>query len=177
MRQHKWTSAYIIGTEEQKKEFRQHGIQLDEQNAQVVIASLDEQLNYQQLDTACQLLHRGAIFIATNADAHYIAEDGVHPDTGAIVQFLRTATGKEPLFTGKPSSIMIDMVLETIGIPTQQIAIIGDQMDIDMKIAEEYGMVSVLVLSGQTKREDLMNYAYQPDYVVDSVESLIPLFS
>ncbi len=170
------TSAYIVGTENQKQEFEEHGIAVTDTNAQAVIASLDYDLSYETLATASRLIRQGAVYLATNDDPNLVSHDGLRPDAGATVAFLNETTEQEPIITGKPYSQIMELALEQIGAPAASMAIIGDQLGIDMKLAEEYGMVSVLVLSGQTERDHLTDAAYQPDYIVESVENLIPLF-
>jgi ribonucleotide monophosphatase NagD (HAD superfamily) len=71
---------------------------------------------------------------------------------------------------------MMEFAVAHTGIPANRMAIIGDQLASDMQMAQEFGMVSVLVLSGQTTRDDLVNATYQPDYVVESISHLTPLF-
>jgi ribonucleotide monophosphatase NagD (HAD superfamily) len=71
---------------------------------------------------------------------------------------------------------MMEYAIAQSGTPAKHMAIIGDQMTSDMQMAQEFGMVSVLVLSGQTTRDDLVNSPYQPDYVVESISHLTPLF-
>ncbi|MFH1426869.1 MAG: HAD-IIA family hydrolase [Candidatus Kerfeldbacteria bacterium] len=170
-------SAYVIGEEEQKKEFEQHGIIVSDQKASAVVVSFDYDLNYEKLAIADYLIRNGATYIATNIDTHFIAEDGIGPDTGGTIGFLKATTGKDPVITGKPGQIMMKYVMEKTGIKSTQMAMVGDALDVDMKMAHEFGMVSVMVLSGKTKRDDLACSAYQPDYVVESVENLTPLFS
>ncbi len=49
---------------------------------------------------------------------------------------------------------------------------IGDTMETDIQGGVQMGYKTILVLSGGSKREDLANFAYQPDLVIDSVADL-----
>ena len=49
---------------------------------------------------------------------------------------------------------------------------IGDTMDTDILGGVQLGFHTVLVLSGGTRREDLSQYAFQPELVVDSIANL-----
>ena len=59
------------------------------------------------------------------------------------------------------------------GLRTDEIIMVGDTMETDILGAVQMGYRSVLVLSGGTRRQDLKNFAYQPDLVVDHV-GMIP---
>lgn len=177
LKKHDLTTVYVIGTNEQRSEYERHGISVTHEKAQAVLVSLDYELSYADLTVADVLLRRGASFIATNTDTHTVTPEGLLPDVGGTIGFLTATTGLTPVVTGKPSQLMLDHIRDLVDLPTNQMAIIGDNLDIDMKMAYDNGMVSVLVLSGKTTREDLISSEYQPDYIVESVENLIPLFS
>ena len=49
---------------------------------------------------------------------------------------------------------------------------IGDTMETDILGGVQMGYRTVLVLSGGTRREDLKEFAFQPDLVVDSIADL-----
>lgn len=170
-------SVFLIGTEAQRGELEEHGIQVSDEKASTVLVSLDTSLDYQKLAIADYLIRNGANYLATNADTHFVAEDGLGPDAGGTVGFLRATTGREPLITGKPSQVMFDLVLERTGATPHDLAIIGDQLEADMQMARDFGLLSVLVLSGKTKRDDLDKADFTPDYVVESVANLTPLFA
>jgi NagD protein len=179
MRSQNIRSIFVIGTPSQKEEFTTGGFTVvgpHDQQADAVVVSLDEQMNYTMLAHAAMLLRNGAAFIATNADDWWISDKGLLPDTGATIAYLQHLCGTAPLVTGKPSSVMMEYAIAQSGTPAKHMAIIGDQMTSDMQMAQEFGMVSVLVLSGQTTRDDLVNSPYQPDYVVESISHLTPLF-
>lgn len=46
---------------------------------------------------------------------------------------------------------------------------IGDTMETDILGGIQLGLHTVLVLTGGTRREDLVRYAYQPELVVESL--------
>jgi len=52
---------------------------------------------------------------------------------------------------------------------------IGDTMTTDIVAGMEAGLTTVLVLTGTTRREDLVRYPYRPSVVLDSVADLVPL--
>eukprot|EP00041_Stephanoeca_diplocostata_P033034 m.1080136 g.1080136 ORF g.1080136 m.1080136 type:complete len:135 (+) comp24255_c0_seq17:102-506(+) len=70
-----------------------------------VVVGLDFQLNYVKLSHACMYIRSGVPFIITNRDAAspLLADGGIVPGNGAIIECLVKATGIEPINCGKPS--------------------------------------------------------------------------
>lgn len=170
-------SVRVMGTATQAQEWTEAGFDTTTEKPDAMVLGLDTQMNYYTLTQAMRAIHRGAFCIALSDTTFHMVDDGVAPGVGPVVQYLREVTGKYPdAICGKPHRTMMDYVSQRVGVPAAHIAIVGDQLTADMKMAEEYGMVSALVLSGQTSREDLREHPYQPDYVVESIESLITLF-
>ncbi len=90
------------------------------------------------------------------------------------VEMIRTATGgKIPKVIGKPNREMIDSALAKLGARTDETAIVGDRVYTDMEMGYRAGLTTVLVLSGETKKENLIHLIRQPDYVVESVGDLM----
>ena len=59
-----------------------------------------------------------------------------------------------------------------MGVPVNQLAMVGDQLDTDMTMAKELGLMGILVLSGETKEAQLANSELQPDLVVSGIGEL-----
>src|SRR5258708_30625645 len=54
-----------------------------------------------------------------------------------------------------------------------QVVMIGDTMETDIRGAFEAGLLSFLVLSGSTELGDVGDYVYQPTQVLQSVAELV----
>ncbi|HOT51308.1 MAG TPA: HAD-IA family hydrolase, partial [Candidatus Hydrogenedentes bacterium] len=80
--------------------------------------------------------------------------------------------GREPKYIGKPNPEMIRMGLQKLDVGPEETAMVGDRLYTDMQMAYNAGTVSILVLSGETTREDLARAERRPDYVFDSVREL-----
>jgi len=86
---------------------------------------------------------------------------------------LTKATGKEPYSIGKPNPIMIRSGLNQIGAHSGSTAMIGDRMDTDIVAGIEAGLTTCLVLTGSAERDEITEFAYRPDEVVESISELI----
>jgi NagD protein len=86
---------------------------------------------------------------------------------------LTKATGKHPVFIGKPNRYMVDLLREKHGLSKHQVAIIGDRLYTDVACGKNAGITSILVLSGETKVNDLKAATEKPDYVFPSLKEII----
>ena len=61
------------------------------------------------------------------------------------------------------------MAREECGLTTDETVMIGDTMDTDIVGGLQMGYKTVLVLTGTTSRQDLAEYAFQPDVIIESI--------
>lgn len=83
---------------------------------------------------------------------------------------------------GKPNPMIAELIRkECISqenkIQNNEVLFVGDTIYTDIKLAEESGFKSALVLSGNTKQEAIKNYVTEADMVFDSVLELERAFS
>jgi len=171
--QHPGAKVYLVGTQAFRRELISYGINLCEDEADVVVVGFDTELVYEKLDKACHFLRRGATFIAANPDwVCPMPNDEVLPDCGSICALLTASSGVKPTYIGKPNRNMIDVISKMTGIPNNKICAVGDRLYTDIAVAQNAGSVSVLVLSGETDM-DMVNAAERkPDYIMGSVDDL-----
>ena len=165
--------VYLVGTAAFRRELLSYGVELVEDDADVVVAGFDTELVYAKLDKAVHFLRRGAVFIAANPDwVCPMPNDEVLPDCGSICALLTASSGREPTYIGKPNRNMVDVISQMTGIPNEKICCVGDRLYTDIAVAQNAGAVSVLVLSGETSSEMVQAAERQPDYILDDVHCL-----
>jgi len=167
-----YRKVYVLGTPCFENELRRTGLTLDDSNPEAVVISFDKTLTYEKLERACLLLAKGLPYIATNPDRVCPTEYGYIPDCGAIAALIESATGRTPRFIGKPSPDFAKMALLKLNAQAGHTAMVGDRLYTDMEMARQAGLASILVLSGETGKNDLEKAAYQPDFIFDSVAEL-----
>ncbi len=141
--------------------------------AEVVVMGKDPHFNQDRLNLVCQAIWRGATFIATNYDGKMPVADGFIPGTGAMVKAVAYATGVEPLVTGKPSKWAGRLMLDRLSIPGPELVMVGDQLNTDIKMGNEAGMTTVLVLTGATKPDVISGAASPPDVVLSDLTTFL----
>jgi ribonucleotide monophosphatase NagD (HAD superfamily) len=88
---------------------------------------------------------------------------------------LAKATGARPVVVGKPSRAALRTVAERLRLPTQALAVIGDDLTMDVALGRLGGARTVLVRSGISGRVELdgIPAARRPDAIVDGVAQLL----
>jgi HAD superfamily hydrolase (TIGR01457 family) len=167
-----YRKVYVVGTPSFEQELRAAGITLTEEAPEAVVLAFDTTLTYAKLERACLLLRTGLPYIATNPDKVCPTDYGPIPDCGSTAALLFEATGRRPKYVGKPNPEMIRTGLGKLDAPPETSAMVGDRLYTDMQMAYNAGITSVLVLSGETRSQDLDNLNRMPDYVFESVREL-----
>lgn len=158
-------TVYLVGTPDLEENFRENGIRLTKDMPDVVVIGFDLTLTYEKLERACTYIRNGAVFLATHLDINCPTKDGFIPDCGAMCAAISLSTGKEPRYVGKPFKETVDMVLEITGANREEVSFVGDRLYTDVKTGVANGAHGILVLSGETKIEDLENSDTVPDAV------------
>jgi len=166
---------FVLGTPSLERELQEAGFTLAADGAvDAVVLGFDRTLTYAKLERACHLLRAGVPFIATHPDLVCPSEAGPVPDAGSMIALLRAATGRRPKVIGKPNRTMVAMALRKLGggVRARDVAIVGDRLYTDMRMGRRAGLTTILVLSGETTREDLERTRDRPDYVFESIREL-----
>ena len=167
---------YVCGTESLKQELRNSGFTVTEVLDEVdcIVMGNDTELTFKKLDDVSRLLStREVRYIATNPDYVCPTEYGSVPDCGSVCDMIYNATGKRPLFIGKPEPAMPKIAMKMTGFEPNETAVIGDRIYTDIKSGINAGCVTVLVLSGETTLEILQESADKPDYCLESGADLL----
>jgi 4-nitrophenyl phosphatase len=171
--QHPGAKLFLVGTPSLEEEFRQYGFQLVQQEPQFLVLGFDTSLTYQKLWALCDFVRAGVPYIATHPDFNCPTEKGFMPDVGAMIAFVEAATGRQPdLVVGKPNRLIVDTAAVKMNLHINQLAMIGDRLYTDIALGQTSGIVTILVLSGETKLEDLKDSPFQPDYTFKNLDEV-----
>ena len=169
----KGKTVYVIGTESYMEDVREYGIPIDDEDPDIVLLTFDRELTYEKINKGYAFIKRGAEFIATHPDDLCPTEDDYDVDIGAFIAMYARVLPQEPLIIGKPNRLLLDMAASEMGIPSDSIAMVGDRLYTDMRMAADNGLPSILVLTGETSADDLKGTDIQPTYVLDSVADIM----
>jgi len=166
------TGAHLLVREDGLREFA--GIDHVETGAEfVVVGDLGEGWNFRRLNQAFRLVMEGADIIALGMTRSWVASDGLRLDAGPFVRALEFATGKKALVLGKPAPAFFHLAMDDLGLSPGQMAMVGDDIEVDVGGAQRAGMRGILVRTGKFQPSDL-DGAVTPDLVIDSIADLMP---
>ncbi len=173
----KWYAGkkvYLVGTEALREEFAKAGIPLDDEAPDLCVLAYDVELTFAKIKRLNAFLRAGKPFLATHPDDVCPTKDVPMPDVGSFLALFERSSGRRPdLIIGKPFTPMGEELAALTGVPQERMCMIGDRMHTDIRFAANNGMKSVLVLSGETTRENMKNYPDQPDLVLESINEIL----
>jgi len=167
-------SAFVIGEAGLTNALYDAGFSMNDTNPDYVVVGETRSYSFEKLEQAARLVMKGAKLIGTNSDLTGPSEKGIVPATGALISPLELSTRAKAYFVGKPNPLMMRHALKKLGCRREDTAIIGDRMDTDIIAGIESEIETALVLSGVTRHEDLIHFAYRPHYVLAGVGDLVP---
>ena len=167
--------VFVIGEPPLIGELRASGFEVrDDHRVRWVVIAFDRTFDYAKLNTALQAVRQGARLIATNPDRTCPTEDGEIPDCAGMIAAVEAVTGHTvEAIVGKPSRIILDVALATLGVPAADYVIVGDRIETDIAMGKRLGLATVLVLSGVTRADDPRIREVAPDLVLGSVADLL----
>ncbi len=169
--------AFVLGNEYLIEEFTQMGvIRWIKENPEIVVIGYDTTLDYKKMTRVCDLVRAGLPYIATHPDFNCPTETGFAPDIGAIMAFIEASAFRRPeLIVGKPNTGIVEAALRRTGLKTGEMAMVGDRLYTDIETGLRSGMLSILVMSGETTEEMLAKSETVPDLKFGRLADMIPL--
>ncbi|MCM4172242.1 HAD-IIA family hydrolase [Arenibacter sp. TNZ] len=171
----KYKKGYTVGTKSFLYELEQcFNIIQDEINPEFVLITFDNELTYEKLKIACQHINNGVPYYITHIDLACPSEKGPIPDCGSISLLVESTTNKKPCTDfGKPSNEMVDHIQSLIlNIPKSEVLMGGDRLYTDIALGNKLGVQTLLVLTGESKLEDIGSHKYSKFNVNHCSETL-----
>lgn len=170
---YKGKKVYLMGTEKLRQSFLDAGICLvDHKQPDVAVAAFDMELTYDKLTQICNYVRNGAVFLATHLDINCPTATGFIPDCGAFCAAIARSTGMAPKYLGKPFEETLHMILNRTGFSRSEVAFVGDRLYTDVATGVKNGAAGILVLSGETKYEDIASSEVKPDAVFQNLAEI-----
>lgn len=147
-------------------------MEIDEINPEyVVVGDMGPGFTFTRLNRAFRALMEGAELVALHKKRHWRTSDGLFLDAGPFVIALEYAANVNATVVGKPSTEYLQMALDDLDLPAARVAMIGDDVEIDVKGAQTMGIQGWLVKTGRFRRSDLGRGIW-PDRTLESIADL-----
>ncbi len=180
LKQHhpEWKRLFILGTPSMIGHFESNGFVAtadspdDEPDALVV--GFDMSLTYSRLCRAAWWAKQDKPYFATNPDWVCPTDQReVLIDCASIYTCIEAATGRKPdQVLGKPRPEMLNGILQSKKLRPEEVAMVGDRIYTDMKMAHQAKAFGILVLSGEATLRDAERADPELDLILPSIEEL-----
>ncbi len=158
----------LLLAEDVKKDFhkfRQSNTEVD----YIVIGDIGNAWSYNLLNEVFSSLMKGAKLIAIHRNRFWQTEQGLQMDIGGFVQALEYATGTEAMIIGKPSAEFFQIALDDMRLIAKDVAIVGDDIDVDIGGGQQIGLNGILVKTGKYRQAYTEASTIKAEQVIDSI--------
>ena len=141
-----------------------------------VFVAQPRDVDFEELERAARAVIAGARLLTGSYVPAYAGADGPIFSRGAMLTAaLAKATGARPVVVGKPSRAAVRELQTRLGVPSEETAVVGDDLLLDVRLGQLGGSVTVLVRSGISGDLDLSRVpdTRRPNVTVDTVADLL----
>lgn len=165
---------YVLGNPMLRAELAAMGVPHEELAPDYVLLGYDTTLDYARLTRVCDLVRAGLPYIATHPDYNCPTETGFAPDIGAIIAFIQASASRQPdVIIGKPHRSIVDEALRITGLAAGELAMVGDRLYTDIATGVQFGMTSILVLTGEATLADVQTSPIKPDLIFPCLSAMV----
>ncbi len=164
--------CFMLGESGLEEALKEWNFDIVQENANFVVVGLDRNATYKKYSDALHNILAGAKFIATNPD-RLLANNGTFDiGNGAIIDMLEYASGIEAIKIGKPYQIILDILLEEKKLKKEDIILLGDNLETDIKLGYNADVETIMVCSGVHTEKDIDRLKVYPSKVVKNLKEL-----
>ena len=167
--------GYLLGTPQLREELLCMGLEFVEDDPDYVLVAFDTTLDYAKMTKVCDFVREGRPYVATHPDYNCPTETGYIPDMGAIMAFIKASAGRDAdIIIGKPYAGIVEEALYRTGYTKEEMAMCGDRLYTDVATGVNFGMLGILVLSGEATMDDVAVSDVQPHMIFGKLADMIP---
>lgn len=162
---------HMIGSDGLRFALDAEGIEIAHEDEQpdVIVMGIDCTINYAKLAKASIAVQNGAKLIGTNEDIKFPSEFGLLPGNGSFVRLVANVASAEPIFIGKPSPVMLEVIQDEYGFTKEEMVMIGDNYDTDILCGIRFGCDTIHVNTGVVSTEAVLQKDLKPTYCVEDL--------
>src|SRR3982751_424268 len=140
----------VFGSDSVRERMAAEGVSLvDPDDAEVVFVAHLDQVDMDAMEAAARAVLDGARLLTANSLRGYWGAGGIVFSRGAMVTAgIARVTGARPIVVGKPSRAAVDELSARLGVPASEVAVIGDDIGMDIALGHLGGSKTILVRSG-----------------------------
>ncbi|WP_141587434.1 HAD-IIA family hydrolase [Actinomadura sp. WMMA1423] len=139
-----------------------------------VVQGFYPDIGYGLLSEGTRAVSMGALFVGSNGDLTIPGDEGPpNPGNGALLRVISSATGVEPIITGKPERPLHQESILRTG--AERPLVVGDRLDTDIEGAYNGDADSLLVFTGVTAHLEALTAPphRRPTYLAPDLSGLL----
>ena len=172
---------FAQGTKSFIKELKKSGLNVTTKytnEAKAILVGYDTELTSEKMSVTCKMLTDFDLpYYAANPDWVCPVSFGYVPDCGSMCFGYEKATGKSPIYIGKPQPTMVFEVMKKFGFKPQETLVIGDRVYTDIASGVNAGVDTACVLSGEVTLEEVKVGEIKPTYTLDNVKVILDVLN
>ena len=142
----------------------------------IILGDIYKNFNWVILDNAFKLINENNSKLIALHKNKYCKRDGrISLDLGPFVDAIEYACGIKAEVMGKPEKKIFNMAIEDLGVPKNEVVMIGDDIMSDIKGAKDFGIKAIQVKTGKYQENDSNNKFTQPDERIESIVDVVNL--
>ncbi len=138
----------------------------------IVVGDIGDGWNYPLMNRLFAMVMDGASLLALHKGRYWQVAEGLRMDIGAFIAGLEYVTGKTAVVVGKPSESFFRLALDDLGLPPDEVVMVGDDLYNDIDGAQRAGLRAVLVRTGKFRAGITADSPVKPDLIIDSIAEL-----
>jgi HAD superfamily hydrolase (TIGR01450 family) len=151
----------------------------DADDARAVFVAHLQDVSLEEVERAARaVIANGAPLFTGSYVPGYAGANGIIFSRGAMITAaIAEVSGARPRVLGKPSRAAVAALHARLGVPTREIVVIGDDLEMDVALGKLGGSRTVLVRSGISGAIDLdgVPEKRRPDAAIDGIADLLDL--
>ncbi len=148
----------------------------DTENPEVIVVGDNRsRFDFDHLNKVLRLLLKGAKLVGMTPELIDSSMGAPELNVGSWARMLEEASGVKAVYIGKPGRYVFELTLRSMGLPKDEVVMVGDRICSDIKGASDFGIRSVLLRTGEFDERDL-DGDVRPDVVFDSIQEVMVLF-
>ena len=151
LKKQNFKNVYCLTTDELAEDIKTCGIITNSIQPEAIIIGYDKNFCMDKLEKALNVYNKDCKIIVANMDRTYPRENGIiAPGAGPIVSAFKYCINSidEDIIIGKPATQMLLYVAEKLNLKPENILMVGDSIESDMKMAEDFGAKCIYIRNG-----------------------------
>jgi HAD superfamily hydrolase (TIGR01450 family) len=143
----------------------------------ILLGGAGPEYSHVTLSRVYDWMTQGVPVVAMHRSTSWNTTEGLRIDTGMYLIGMEETSGRKATAVGKPAPAGFLAAAARLGVDSDEMYMVGDDLNNDVLAAQVVGMTGVLVRTGKFRQDTLDRwaadeFAMQPNHVIDSIVDL-----